>query len=79
MNIKLTLLSAIMLVMVGCATTTTITDPELSGPVVIKSKSDSMVTYNKEKGEVTVDNRGRPNIFESILGYGLSKTSAEVN
>ena len=62
------------LTMTGCATLTTVTWHD--GKVItIKSKHDAMVTVKQPDGEVTVDNRGKPNIFESILGYTLEKTT----
>ena len=78
MNIKLIILILAASVMAGCGTTTTINDPDMAAPVTIESKSDALVMYEANGKKLTVDNRGRPSIFEAILGLVLSNTNAEV-
>ena len=52
--------------------------------VKISSKPDSLVTVKTENGEVTVDLRGRPTLFqlfvEALLlrGSGVSKSDQEI-
>ena len=41
---------------------------------IIKSKSDALIIMKSAEREITVDNRGKPNIFESLLGWFLLKT-----
>ena len=61
----------------GCTVKTQIIAPDGS-IYTIQSKSDSMVVMKSEGREIVVDNRGKPNIFESLLGWLLLKTP-EVN
>ena len=77
MIIKILLLSASLLFMSACSVKTQIIEPDGS-IYVIKSKTDSLVVMSKGDWKVTVDNRGKPNIFESLLGWMLLKTP-EIN
>lgn len=57
----------------GCTIKTEIIEPD--GDIfIVKSKSDSLVVVKNNGHEITVDNRGKPNIFESLLGWLLLKT-----
>ena len=70
MNIKIFI---IVLFVSGCQTTTEFIEP--GGSIfTIKSGSDSLVTMKDKVRDVIVDNRGKPNIFESLLGWILLKT-----
>ena len=70
MNIKILI---ILLFLSGCQTTTEFIEPDGS-VFTVKSGSDSLVTMKDKGRDVTVDNRGKPNIFESLLGWMLLKT-----
>ena len=67
----------LIVIMFGCATKTQIIEPDGS-IYTIKSKTDSLVVMKKGDWDITVDNRGKPNIFESLLGWMLLKTP-EIN
>lgn len=67
------LIVALVLMVLGCQTTTQFIEPD-RGTYTIKSGSDSLVTMKRADWEITVDNRGKPNIFESLLGWLLLKT-----
>ena len=71
------LLLIYVLAVFGCTTKTHIVEPDGS-VYMIESKTDSLVIMNKGDWKVTVDNRGKPNIFESLLGWMLLKTP-EIN
>ena len=62
-----------LLLFCGCTVKTQIIEPDGS-IYTIKSKTDAMVTVKNKEWEITVDNRGKPNIFESLLGWLLIKT-----
>ena len=63
----------LVLAICGCTTKTHIIEP--SGNIyTIESKTDSLVIMSKDDWNITVDNRGKPNIFESLLGWMLLKT-----
>ena len=63
--------------MAGCTVKTQIIEPDGS-VYIIESKTDSMVTMKNDSWEINVDNRGKPNIFESLLGWLLLKTPEAV-
>ena len=63
----------IVLFISGCQTTTEFIEPDGS-TFTIKSGSDSLVTMKDKARDFKVDNRGKPNIFESLLGWMLLKT-----
>ena len=63
----------VLIFVCGCTVKTQIIEP--GGSIyIIESKSDSMVMVKNGEWEITVDNRGKPNIFESLLGWLLLKT-----
>lgn len=68
---------ALILAISGCTVKTQVIEPDGS-IYIIKSKTDSLVVMNKGDWQITVDNRGKPNIFESLLGWMLLKTP-EIN
>ena len=70
---KLSALALLVLVTYGCTVKTQIVEPDGS-TYTIKSKSDSMVTMRSGGREIIVDNKGKPNIFESLLGWLLLNT-----
>jgi len=72
---RLTVIATVvlMLLALGCTIKTQITEPDGS-VYTIQSKSDSMVTMRNGGLEIIVDNKGKPNIFESLLGWVLLKT-----
>ena len=72
-----TILVALIVTTIGCTIKTQITEPDGS-IYIIESKSDSLVSMKKDGRIITVDNRGKPNIFESLLGWMLLKTP-EIN
>ena len=74
MNIKILI---VILFISGCSTTTQFIEPDGS-IFTIKSGTDSLVVMKDKDREITVDNRGKPNIFESLLGWMLLKTP-EIN
>ena len=57
----------------GCTVKTQIIEPDGS-TYTVRSKSDALVTMKTGEREITVDNRGQPNIFQSIVEYFLLKT-----
>ena len=72
--LKLKILTlALVLFLCGCTVKTQIIEPDGS-IYTIESKSDSLVSMKNEGREIVVDNRGKPNIFESLLGWLLLKT-----
>lgn len=74
MNIKVLI---VILFISGCSTTTQFIESDGS-TFTIKSGTDSLVVMKDKNREITVDNRGKPNIFESLLGWMLLKTP-EIN
>ena len=78
--LKLNILIVAFIFICGCTVKTQIIEPDGS-IYTIKSKSDAMVSMKSEDRIITVDNRGKPNIFESLLGWLLLKTPdvAQVN
>lgn len=67
------LILALVFVAVGCTVKTQIIEPD-GATYTIRSKADALVSMKIEGREITVDNRGKPNIFESLLGWLLLKT-----
>ena len=67
------LIIALVFVAVGCTIQTQIVEPDGS-VYVIKSSTDALVVMKNGGWEITVDNRGKANIFESLLGWLLLKT-----
>ena len=67
------LVFTLVFVALGCTVKTQIIEPDGS-IYIVESKTDSMVTMKNGGWEITVDNRGKPNIFESLLGWLLLKT-----
>lgn len=63
--------------MYGCTVKTHITEPD-GNVYTIKSGSDALIIMKRPDWEVTVDNRGKSNIFESLLGWLLLKTPEAV-
>jgi hypothetical protein len=59
---------------VGCTVKTQIIEPDGS-IYVIKSKSDSLVSVKSNDVDIIVDNRGKPNIFQSLLEFIFFKSS----
>lgn len=74
MNIKILIL---VLFISGCSTKTQFIESDGS-IFTVKSGTDSLVVMKDKNREITVDNRGKPNIFESLLGWMLLKTP-EIN
>ena len=63
----------LVLFLYGCTVKTQITEPDGS-IYTVTSKTNSMVVVKSEGREIVVDNRGKSNIFESLLGWLLLKT-----
>lgn len=63
----------VLIFVCGCTVKTQIIEPDGS-IYIIESKSDSLVSMKSEDRLIVVDNRGKPNIFESLLGWLLLKT-----
>ena len=76
-NMKNILLIIAILFFLGCSTKTQFIESDGS-IFTVKSGSDSLVIMKDKDREITVDNRGKPNIFESLLGWMLLKTP-EIN
>ena len=70
---KIKILMIALIFACGCTVKTQIIEPDGS-VYIIESKSDSIVSMKNEDRVITVDNRGKPNIFESLLGWILLKT-----
>ena len=61
-----------LLLLTSCAVTTTVTMPD--GAVYeVKNKSDGVAAFTKGDISISVDNRGRPTVFESLTGAVLEK------
>ncbi|MCK5612738.1 hypothetical protein KAR91_63280 [Candidatus Pacearchaeota archaeon] len=71
MNVKILLLC--LLFMSACTVKTQIIEPDGSIYTIV-SKSDAKVIMKNANREIVVDNKGKPNIFESLLGWLLLKT-----
>ena len=71
MNVKILLLC--LLFMSACTVKTQIIEPDVSIYTIV-SKSDAKVIMKNANREIVVDNKGKPNIFESLLGWLLLKT-----
>ena len=63
----------VLFLLYGCTVKTQIIAPDGSA-YTITSKSDAKVSMKSEGREIVVDNRGKPNVFESLLGWLLLKT-----
>ena len=72
MRLKILIL-VFVLATVGCTVKTQIIEPDGS-VYTIHSKTDALVSMRSGEREITVDNRGTPNIFHSLLGWLLLKT-----
>ena len=72
MRLKI-LIPALVFVALGCTVKTQIIEPDGS-VYTIKSGSDALVVMKGHNWGATVDNRGKPNIFQSLLGWMLLKT-----
>lgn len=44
----------------------------------VESKSDALVTAKTEEMDLTVDNRGKPSVWETILGLMFSRTDINI-
>ena len=75
---KLKLLVVVLVFVCGCTVKTQIIKPDGS-VYTIHSKSDAMVTMKSKNVDITVDNRGQPNIFHSLLGWLLLETPKTIN
>ena len=71
------LIFALVLALSGCTVKTQIIEPDGS-TYTVKSGSDALITVKNYDYEITVDNRGKSNIFESLLGWLLLKTPETV-
>lgn len=74
--LKIKILMIALIFTYGCTVKTQIIEPDGS-IYIIESKSDSLVSMKNEDRVITVDNRGKPNIFESLLGWLIFKTPIE--
>jgi len=69
---KLLMCALLVCQVVSCATSTTVTLPD--GDIYeVKNKSDGVVTFTKGDVSISVDNRGRPTVFESLTGAVIEK------
>ena len=76
--LKLKILIIALVFACGCTVKTQIIEPDGS-IYIIESKSDAMVSVKNGERDIVVDNRGKPNIFESLLGWLLIETPDVVN
>lgn len=81
-----------MLLLQGCAsvsekienagqveTTISKTSNQKGEPIwTVESKSDALVTAKTEEMDLTVDNRGKPSVWETILGLMFSRTDINI-
>ena len=72
MSFKILVLVVVLLTC-GCTVKTRIVEPDGS-TYTVTSKSDARVVMERGSLKITIDNRGKPNIFESLLGWLLLKT-----
>ena len=78
MRLKLSVIFiALVFVAAGCTVKTQIIEPDGS-TYTIKSDTDALVVMKGRDWEATIDNRGKPNIFESLLGWMLLKAPETV-
>ena len=70
---KLSILIIALVFICGCTVKTQIIEPDGS-VYIVESKADALVSMKKDGTVITVDNRGKPNIFESLLGWLLLNT-----
>lgn len=68
---------SIVLIIGGCASVKTIVTNPRGEVYTVQSKKDALVMMEKDGVKLTVDNRGKPGIFENLMGIMLMKT--EVN
>ena len=73
---KIKILMIALIFACGCTVKTQIIEPD-GNIYTINSKSDAMVAFKSNGREITIDNRGKPNIFESLLGWLIFKTPIE--
>lgn len=74
MRLKLLISIASLAVLAsGCMSTTQITEPDGS-MYTIKSGTDSLVVMKGRDWEATIDNRGKPNIFQSVAEWMVLQT-----
>ena len=72
LNIMKSLIILMALIMASCTVKTTVTMP--TGEVYqVKNKSDGVTTFEQGDTKISVDNRGRPTVFESLTGAALEK------
>ena len=62
-----TILTIILItsIIAGCAVATTVTTP--NSQYIVKSQTDAIVSYTDDNVQISVDNRGRTPIAETIL------------
>lgn len=60
------LLLVIGIMLMGCSTTTIITDRN-GGVFQVESQKDAIVTFKDTAVTVTVDNRGRPSTLDELI------------
>ena len=63
---RLLSLSLLFLLLTGCTTKTVITMDDGS-VITVDSKNDALVTVKEDNRVITVNNQGKPTLFESIL------------
>jgi hypothetical protein len=63
---KIGLILLIFILLLSCATKTTITTPD-QGVYIVQSKHDALVTLKEGDIEMVVDNRGKPSALMQIL------------
>ena len=71
-KIQLAIIIALSYLMAGCAVTTTVTMPD-GVTYEVKNKSDGVATFTRGDVSMSVDNRGRPTVFESMVGALIEK------
>ena len=71
-KIQLAIIIALSCLMAGCATKTTFEMPD-GKLFTVKTKSDGVATFTQGDVSMSVDNRGRPTVFESMVGALIEK------
>lgn len=61
-----TILICLVLLLSACSTQTHIIDNK-GRLYTVESKADGLVVFEQAGNKITVDNRGRPTLFESII------------
>lgn len=69
----------LLIFMIGCASVTTTIEDSHGEIWTVISKKDALVKLKTAEYELTLDNRGKLGIIESIFGVLIMKTDIEIS